>query len=283
MVRRFRQVFGSFPWLWTPRSFNEKILSKKLFDRHPLRPRVADKYAVRCYVHERLGPKEAEDILVPVHQVVDRVEDLSFSSLPDAYVVKATHGSGWNVIVRENETPDPGRIREQCRRWLASTYGQDRLEWVYARIEPRLLVEQMLVTDEGEIPADVKFFVMNGSVELIQVDTDRFQGHERTLYRPDWTPLDVELEHPRGPVTEPPENLDRMRHLAKQLADPFDFIRVDLYEVESSVFFGELTSFPGSGFERFDPPSFDLELGERWEIVNSPEEGTDGGPGPPLR
>ncbi len=252
---------GYWPQINSPRSFNEKVMYRKLFTNENMYSRISDKHAVREYVTTKCNKK----ILNQFYQVVDDPENISFISLPDEFVIKPTHGSGWVHIVENKSEEDFQEIRSKCREWLSQSYGETKGEYWYNEIEPRIIIEERLKDDDGDTPPDYKFFVFHGEVKYVQVDYDRFSDHSRRFYDRDWNPQDFKLKFPLGPVTEEPDNLDDMIRVAEKLGEDFDFIRVDLYNIsEDEIVFGELTLAPESGGGKFDPRDYDFQLGSHW-------------------
>lgn len=256
----FPQI-GYWPQIREPRTFNEKILHRKLFTENEQFSTVEDKWQVRDYVSTQVG----EDILADVYYLTDDPSTIPFDELPDEFVIKPTHLSGPVRIVDKKATEDWEAMRNTCERWLSQRHGEIRNEYWYSSIKPRVIVEERLRDDEHDVPLDFKFFVFHGEVKYIQVDMDRFSEHSRRLYDREWNPLEVSLKYPKGPVISEPEKLDKMVSVADQLGDEFDFIRVDLYQLnDQRVVFGELTVGPGSGEERFKPVDYDFEFGSHW-------------------
>ena len=252
---------GYWPQLNDPRTFNEKIMCRKLFTNDCLFSQISDKYAVRKYITTKYDKK----ILNQVYQVVNNPDDISFEDLPNEFVVKPNHGSGWIHIVEDKSKEDFQEIKSKCREWLSRSYGETKGEYWYSEIKPRIIIEERLKDNEGDTPPDYKFLVFHGEVKYIQVDYDRFSDHSRRFYDRDWTPQDFKLKFPLGPVTDKPDNLDKMIRVAENIGEDFDFIRVDLYSMnENEVVFGELTLAPGSGGERFEPRDYDFQLGSHW-------------------
>jgi hypothetical protein len=260
-ARRFRATFGRPPDLRYPRTFNERIACKKLNDRRPLLTRLADKLAVREYVADRAGPACLAELLF----VTDDPARFDAVHLPDRFVIKATHGSGCNLIVRDKSRLDRRRTIDLCRRWLGVNFYDVGREWCYRDIPPRILVEEWLGGDDGGVPIDFKFFCFGGVPRFVQVDVQRFTDHRRNIYDPAWNRLPVALHYDNFDWPMPaPETLDAMLDLAATLAAGLDFIRVDLYSVRGQVVFGEMTNYPGNGFERFAPDEYDLVFGDAW-------------------
>lgn len=263
---RFLERMGYPLDLKAPRSFSEKVVWKKLNDRNPLLKITASKYQVRNYIKEVLGEREAQRVLIPLLWHGKDPSQIPFGRLPQNFVVKASHGSGWNLIVRGGR-PGPAEIIEKCRCWMAMPpYGLEKQEWAYLGAERRIVIEQFLADGKGKVPNDFKFFMIHGKCRMILVDVDRFEGHSKTLYDSEWMPIAVRRGAVQGPPIERPKNLERMLDLAHALSQDFDFVRVDLYSLEGKVYFGELTHYPAAGNEPFDPRSFDYELGAYWDL-----------------
>jgi len=262
----FRRAHGYSLDLERPESFSHKLVWKRRFDRNPLLPVIADKYTVRRYVEDVLGPERAAQVLIPLLHVTDDPRDVPFDSLPDSFMFKASHGSGMNMVVRHLRPEDRKGLVRLARGWLKRPYGVFDHQWAYTVSHRRLLVEELLLDEYGKPPADYKFFMIHGVCRMIEVDSDRFEGHKVNLYDRDWNMLDVVLTFPHDGKVTRPGNLDEMLALAEELSRDFDFIRVDLYSHQGRVYFGELTDYPGAGTERFDPVSFDFELGSHWKI-----------------
>ncbi len=267
VVEQYRGKFGYYPNILQPSTFNEKIQSRKLFDRRPILQIAADKYAVRAFVAARLG----ETALPVLHHVTADPEDLPFAALPDRYVVKATHGSGWIHIVKDRADADEALIRRLCRSWLDQNFYEQTLEWAYRDIPPRILVEEFLDNGAGEPAEDYKLFTFNGRVEYIQVDVGRFTDHRKSFFDRDWRPVALRQECENFPgLIARPGNLAALIEAAETLAAGIDFVRVDLYSVQDRIYFGELTMTPGNGYFRFEPASFDESFGRLWRMEIGP-------------
>jgi len=262
---RFYRKTGYWPDLKEPRSFNEKVLWKKINDRNPLLPVTADKHRVRSYVKEVLGEEKAEEILIPQLFVTDDPEEIPFEDLPEDFVVKANHGSGTNRIIRNGDF-DREKLIKECKRWLKTPYGLGKLEWAYQEIDRKIIVEKLIKNEEGKIPKDYKFYIFHRECELIHIDFGRYKNHKRTFFDANWNYLPISLGYPKESKVNEPENLEKIINIAEELGQKFDFVRVDLYSVDEKIYFGELTHYPGSGMKKFKPKSFDFKLGENWDI-----------------
>jgi hypothetical protein len=274
--------------LWrtrNPQTFREKVRYKMLRDHRLLVVTFADKAAVRDYVAEAIGAT----YLPRVNAIVDDPQNLSDYDLPDSYVVKPTHGSGAAVIVsgsapadarlppeehswvyrhvRPESAPRAG-LEAVARGWVSQLYGQGpNREWVYGQVPRRVIVEELLEGRGGAIPDDYKFFVFHQRCRFIQVDAGRFGVRTQDFFEPDWRHLTLSGGPPwANPEPARPVNLDEMIALAERLGRDTDFIRVDLYDVDGRIVFGELTSFPAGGDSPFFPESFNEEFGRPWTV-----------------
>ena len=253
----FRQAHGRWPRQRRPQTFTEKINWRVVHDRRPVMGLLGDKLAMREYA-ARVCP----DLPAPrVLWAGTDPRELSHVDLPERWVLKPNHGT-MRVHVGSGR-PDVEHLLGVTTDWLEEPLYPDRGEWVYNQARRLLLVEEFL----GEDLADHKFLVFDGRVGLVQVDTGRSgPRHQRRLYTPDWTPLDVVEPHlSLGPATPPPAGLPAMTAAAEALGRTFDFIRVDLYDIGGAVWFGELTPYPGGGLDPFDP-DLDRDLGARWVL-----------------
>lgn len=257
----FAPQLGYWPRIDDPRSFNEKVLHRKFRGGDPLFATVEDKLAVREYVSGKIG----DEYLPELYHVTDDPETIPFEDLPGSFAVKLTHGTGFNVFVRDGCEWDPEAVRERCREWMAADFGERFNEYWHREIEPRIVVEEFLETDEREFPPDYKFFVFHGSVEYVQVDFDRFGDPSRRFFDREWDPQEFRKDFlPLGPVVDRPSHFEEMVDVAETLGEEFDFVRVDLYHPGEEVVFGELTVAPASGRTPFLPRRYDFEIGALW-------------------
>lgn len=268
--KKFKSTVGYALNLRNPRTLNEKIVWKKLFDRNPLLIPTSDKYLARTYVTEVLGVEQGGVILVPLVAVSDKPDHLPWERLSDGCIIKTNHDSGGNIIVKKGETPNKEEIIKKINSWLKKSYGVFKHEWAYKKIKQRkVIVESLLYGADGDLAQDYKFHVFHGKCRFIHT-TPKINGvriGKRSLFSPDWKQFPVGWKHPQGPYVAPPEKLDEMIRLAEKLAEPFDYVRVDLYNPPGHIYFGELTHYHGSGMEYFIPEAFDFEAGAWWNNV----------------
>jgi hypothetical protein len=265
---RFHERFGR-PIDWdNPRTFNEKIQWLKLYYRHPRLPQLADKVRVREFIRQRVG----DEYVMPVLGIYGSVRAFAkaLPALPDDFIIKANHASGWNMFVRGKHTLTRRSFR-RLRRWLGRSYYYRTFEWVYRGIKPKLVVEPLIepLVPNRE-PIDYRVFCYGGKPKWVQADCDRFSGHYRGLFTTDWTPLDVEMRVPRSvkPIA-PPSRLDEILKVAAALSEGLPFLRVDTY-CEGRVQVGELTLYPANGLCVFTPAWGNELFGEDLELREFP-------------
>jgi len=254
---------GYWPNIRNPRTLNEKIAHRQLLVPHPLASLVSDKWRVRQYVAER-GPA---NILNEVYFTTDDPERIPFDDLPDQFVIKANHGSGWNIFVTDKRTLDRKEVIRLCWDWLSHKYSKATRshETHYDRIAPLILVERFIEDREHGVPVDYKFFCFHGSVHLVQVDLGRFGEHTRVLFDREWRDTSIQFLYPRRGAVPRPPRLAEMVRVAERLSVGFDFCRVDLYAPDPErILFGEITMNPEGGLGRLTPREWDFRLGKLW-------------------
>lgn len=249
-----------FPRLSPPVTFSEKVNWRILNDRRPLLEWTCDKLAAKDHVTNL----SLADLRVPntIWSGTD-INELQSVALPDHWVLKPNHRTG--LIYFGHGQANHTELQAVTATWPDTFQSSMLGEWAYSKARPMLFVEELL-GPPGAPPPDYKLFVFDGNVAIVEM-VNRYSGNEHRLYRPDWSPLDV-LYGPQGlaPVAAPPPNLDRMLAIAAQIGQPFDFMRVDLYNMDGVIIFGELTPYPCGGLEPFTPASFDAMLGAHWKL-----------------
>ena len=251
--------------LANPVTYNEKIQWLKVYDSTPLKTQLADKYAVREWVSERIGSK----YLIPLYGVWDSFKEIDFKKLPNEFALKCNHGSGMNILVHDKESLDRDYVEKKITTWLRSDYSTYGYEVHYAGIKPRVLAEKLLKPSDGSSEInDYKVFVFNGKAKLIQVDIDRGTKHTRNIYDTNWKLLPVSINYPRNPAAiEPrPACLSEMLSVAEKLGMGFRHVRVDFYICDGHIYFGEMTFTHASGTATFEPDLFAKEMGSWIEL-----------------
>lgn len=252
--QRFNRPFYRLN-LRTPQTFTEKLNWLKFSHKFPEAEAMADKFRVRQIIKDQLG----EELLIPLLGIYKSPEHIDYDLLPDKFVLKATHGSGWNIICHDKETLQPQIVERKFKRWLSMNPYYLSREWQYKNIVPKILCEEYLSDNLN----DYKLFCFHGKVKYIQVDVDRFTSHTRNIYDTNWNLLDWEITYPRHRKSiAKPAKLDYMIRISETLAADFIFVRIDLYHHLNRIYFGEITFFPEGGAGPFDSYNSDLKFGE---------------------
>ena len=247
----------------SPVTFNEKMQWLKLHDRNPLYTSLVDKYEVKKIINGVIG----EEHIIPTLGVWDRFDDINFSSLPDKYVLKTTHDSGSVVIVKDRNEFDISKARKTINRSLSRNFYFSGREWPYKNVAPRIIAEPYITDESGKELKDYKVFVFNGKPYCIQVDYDRFIEHKRNFYSLDWEYIPFTTRYPTDPnhIIEKPDCLKELIEMSARLAvfiETPPFVRTDFYINRSEIYFGEITFYHGSGYEKFIPDTYGKILGD---------------------
>ncbi len=262
LSRRMEAALGYKPNLRLPRTYNEKLAWRILYDRNPLFPLTIDKVAVRDYVARKVGA----EFLIPLYGVWNHAADVPWDRLPSRFVLKASHGWNMNLLVHDWTTADRCSAMVQAEGWLRRSHYADAEEWGYRDILPRLLVEDMLLDENGAIPHDLKFYVFNGKTKLLRVHADRFGEHRVTFFDSDLELLPFRQIYPADPSYVLPPQAGELAKLAERIAEDFDYARVDLYLVDGRAWFGEITHYDGSACVPFTPAIHDRVIGDIWHL-----------------
>lgn len=260
---RWNYVMGSPLNLRHPQTFNEKLQWLKLYDRRPEYTKMVDKYYAKDYVSGILG----KDFIIPTIGVWDSANLIDFNFLPEQFVLKCTHDSGGVVICKNKDSLDRKATIEKLNEGLQSKFFWQTREWPYKNVKPRIIAEKYMEDESGFELKDYKFFCFNGRCEFFKIDFDRQNKHRANYFS-----RACELM-PFGEVICPPDysrklnmpsNLDEMINKAELIASTINnaFVRVDLYNINGHIYFGEITFYPASGIGKFEPEEWDLKLGE---------------------
>ncbi|MBQ3133401.1 MAG: hypothetical protein IJC17_03895 [Clostridia bacterium] len=255
---------GKIVDLKNPKKFSEKLQWYKLHADFPLMQQCADKVAVRDYIAEN----GYAHLLNEQYGVYSNINELDISELPDRFVLKAAHGSGQNVIVTSKTDVNWRETKMMLSSWLHQNIYWSGRETVYRDMPRRIVAEKFLEDETGEL-RDYKFFCFNGKPAFMQLEIGRFNGENtRNFYDMDWNlmPFGKEIPHNPRVIVERPQKFDEMKKIAADLCKPFQFVRVDLYQVGGKVLFGELTFFPAGGAPDFVPAEYDEIVGNMWEL-----------------
>lgn len=265
--KKYRKIYHKDLDLKNPQTLNEKILWLKLYDHREIHTRCADKYTVRKYLVERFG----EEYLIPLLFVTDRWKDLTSDNIPDGKcIIKASHTQGDMLIVKNKNNIDFKRLRYDARNWMIRNLYYETQEWQYKNCKPRIVVEKLLQDKEGHIPNDYKLHFINGKLEFVYCSVGRETVNKRNIYDENWNPLYFSWVEPfkdattiRGEEIPAPATFDEMKRIGHEIAKDFAYVRVDFYDVEGKLYFGEITFHHGSGFDVFTPDKYDLEYGTK--------------------
>ncbi len=257
--KHFNKKMGYKINLSSPKTFSEKLQWLKLHENNKLKTKCADKYTVREHVRNIIGEK----YLIPLVFHTKNYKEITKDIIPAfPVIIKASHYSGSVFIVKNKAQENFSTIQKELRLQLQFNFYHALRSRHIKNIKPKIIVEKLLLDKKGEIPEDYKIHCFNGKPMFIQVDCSRFKGHKRIIYDTKWQKIDLQLHFPMNDEIPPPQSLNEMLVLAEKLSEPFNYVRVDFYENNSSVYFGELTFIPGAGFEPFNPPEMDRIWGD---------------------
>lgn len=232
-----------FPNLKNPKTFNEKTTWLKLNDYkdNKLISDCADKYEVRNF----LIKNSCGEILNELYGVYDSFDGIDFEKLPDKFAIKCTHGCAYNIICSDKSKFNKEDARKKINKWMNEKYGLATVELHYLNIKPRIIVEKYLCDDNGKMPLDYKFYCMNGNVKCVLVCSERDDKLKLSYYDLDWNRLSYEKESWSSKINiDKPKNFGKMIKYAEKLSKDFSFVRVDLYNNNGNIIFGELTFTP---------------------------------------
>lgn len=242
-----------------PKGFNEKLQYLKINYRDRELTNYVDKYEVRKHVKDVIG----EEYLIKCIGVWDAYDKIEFNALPNEFVLKCTHDSGSVVICSDKRTFDFNHAKSKLEECLKNDNFYGGREWPYKNVKPRIIAEELIKSDDGDLK-DYKFFCFNGKVKCFKVDFDRATDHHANYYDIEGKILPFGEKYfppDKSKKIEIPNNLKDMEELAEKLAHGIPFVRIDFYDVDEKIYFGEMTFFPACGFEAFEPNEWDLKLG----------------------
>lgn len=251
--------------LKNPQTFNEKLQWLKIYNRDPRLTILVDKYEVKQYVCEKIGG----EYVIPTIGVWDCVEEIDFSTLPDEFVLKCNHDSGSIVFCTDKSKFDIAEARKKLTKALSRNYFYAGREWPYKNVKPKIMAEPYMKDADRDYLVDYKLMCFNGKVKCSFVVTDRFTkgGLKVTFFDRNWERLPFERHYPSShEIIAKPVLYEQMVFLAEKLSENIPFVRVDFYEINGQIYFGELTLSPGGGFEEFRPVEWDRRLGD-WLIL----------------
>ena len=266
LKKEFKVRMGKELNLKNPKTFNEKIQWLKLYDRHPEYTMMVDKYAAKQYVASKIG----DDYIIPTLGVWTKFDDIDFDKLPNQFVLKCTHDSGGLVICKDKSTLDITAAKRKIEHCLKRKYYYIHREWPYKNVPPRIIAEKYMTdnvnTSTNETLKDYKFYCFNGIPDYLYV-SDNMDDHSKAkvcFMNTDWekAPFGRTDYKKFDQVPEKPQQFEKMKELVQELSKDIPFLRVDFYEINKRIYFGELTFHPCAGYMPFDPKEWDEKLGE---------------------
>lgn len=261
--RYYKKNIGKELNLMEPADFSEKLQWLKLYWFNPSAKHCADKYEVRNIISQKIG----DNILNEIYFVYDSVNEIDLSKLPNSFVMKATHSSGYNFVCKDKSKVDWDSQLKELNRWLKIDYFWHTREWVYKDIKPRIICERFLFEDESSSSlTDYKIYCFNGKPMYCQVIKDRgLSGGTIDFFNTEWERMEFsglkKMPHSEK-VIKKPDKYKEMIEISKILSEKFPFVRVDFYYVNRKIYFGELTFFPQSGFGEFYPTEWNKIMGD---------------------
>lgn len=243
-----------------PKTFNEKLQWLKLHDRKPEYSKMVDKYEAKKWVASRVGEK----YIIPTLGVWNSFDEIDFNALPNEFVLKCTHDSGGIVICKNKETFDIKKAKKKIEKSLKRNYFLVGREYPYKNVKPRIIAEKYMEDSTTEELRDYKIFTFDGVAKALLIVSNRQSGETTADYFDvKFNRLNLSWGYPNARTKlQKPESLCEMVEVAEQIAKETTQLRVDFYEVNGKAYFGEMTFFDGSGFDRFEPQDWDLKFGE---------------------
>lgn len=257
----YKKKIGKKLNLKNPQTFNEKMQWLKLNDRKEIYTTMVDKYDVKKYVANIIG----EEYIIPTIGVYDNFDNINFDELPNKFVIKCTHDSGGVVVCKDKSTFNIEIARKKINDCLKKNFYYLGREWPYKNVKPRIIIEKFLEDEKNEDLIDYKIMCFNGKAQCSFLCLNRRskEGLNVDFYDLNWNKMPFERHYKQSNIVmEKPENYDLMIELAEKLAKNIPFVRVDFYDIKGKVYFGELTFYPGSGMEEFNPEEWDKKLGD---------------------
>lgn len=258
---KFLKNFGKLINFTHPRTYNEKLQWLKVYDRNPFYNIIVDKYRVKEYVTKKIG----EEHVIKLLGVWDKFDDIDFDSLPNQFVLKCNHDCGGLVICKDKGTFDIIAAKKKLESHLKNNYYWDHREWPYKDVKPLIFAEEYMVDESGYELKDYKFFCFNGEPKVLFIAQDRDNVNEETkfdFYDMDFNHLPIKNGHPNANVIqEKPAGFEKMKELGMKLSKGIPHVRVDFYNINGRIYFGEMTLFHWSGFVKFEPSEWDTIFG----------------------
>jgi hypothetical protein len=249
-----------------PIEFNAKIEWYKVFFRPQILNTLVDKFEVRKFIEQTIGKQYLNEI----YGVYDNVEDIPFNDLPSKFVIKATHSSGHNVIVKDKNQLDVEKTSRKLKKWLnINQYYRMGQEWAYKDVKPRYIIEKFLKEEGQNTLVDYKFYCFNGEPKFIDVHVDREIDHKQGCFDLDFNLLPFGKSSTYKSIStniKEPSNLKEMVQLSRTLAQKLPFVRIDFYSINGKSLFGEMTFYPSDARKEFYPEKYNKVIGDYFDL-----------------
>ena len=248
-----------------PKDFTEKIAWYKVFYRPKSLNQLVDKFAVRAFVEEKIGSQ----FLNTFYGVFDDVNEIKFDELPEKFVIKATHTSGHNLIVRDKNKLNLDKTKNLLKKWLKiNQYYRIGQEWAYKDVKPRIIIEKYLEQIDQKSLTDFKFYCFDGKAKFIDIHTDREDEHKQGSFDLNFERLPFGVSRFKQIYESPekPVNLKEMIECAEVLSEKLPFVRVDFYAIDGKTIFGEMTFYPSDGRKKFYPEKYNRIIGDYFTL-----------------
>ncbi len=262
----FKRKFGHFINYRNPKTYSEKLQWLKIYDRNPEYTKMVDKYEAKKVAAKIIG----EEYIIPTIGIYDNFDDIDFEKLPNQFVIKCTHDSGGLVICKDKQEFNIDEAKTKINKCLKKSFYYQYREWPYKNVKPRIIVEEYVEDTEKKSLDDYKFFCFNGIPKVMFIATERQNSSVETcfdFFDMDFNHLNIINGHPNAiKLPKQPKNFNKMQELAKKLSKGIPHIRIDFYEINGKVFFGEFTFSHWGGFVKFEPAIWDKKMGDLLEL-----------------
>lgn len=259
----YRIKMGQKLDLNNPKTFNEKLQWLKLHDRKDIYTTMVDKYEAKKYIADIIG----EQYIIPTLGVYDRFDDIDFKKLPKQFVIKCTHDSGGLIVCKDKTKLNINEAKKKINKCMKQNFYYLGREWPYKNVKPKIIIERYMEDGSGYQLKDYKIFCFNGVPKIILICSERQTNLKETWFDEYFKKIDVtEGGHETDNSIKKPKELKEMMDLAKKLSKNMVFLRTDFYIVKNKVYFGEITLFPASGYERFVPEEWNRKLGDMIDL-----------------
>lgn len=265
LKKQWKIFFNTELNLKSPKTFNEKLQWLKINDRKEIYTKMVDKYEAKNYVADVIG----KEYIIPTIGIYNKLSDIDLSKLPDKFVMKCTHDSGGLIICKDKKQLNFNKEKKKIAKRLKRNFYYSGREWPYKNVKPRIIVEKYMEESDKKELKDYKLFCFNGIPQIVLVCSERYTSKNmcETWFDMNWNLIDVvESGHRIDTTISQPKKFKEMIALSKKLSKGIPFIRVDWYEIKGKLYFGELTFYPASGFEKFEPEEWNYKMGEMLEL-----------------